>query len=82
MTAMRNIPDAVKDSWPAPNYVNPQVRGPGGTIMIAVLLAVVLIVVTLRLYVRVRMKPWLGYDDMLIFFAAVSFDVLRCGYEK
>jgi hypothetical protein len=73
---MRNIPPEVYASWPAPNYTNPQTRGPSVVIFNAVLISIVTFTVLLRLYVRAYMLRWLGIDDVFIIIALVSLPEL------
>jgi hypothetical protein len=68
---MRNIPLSVLASWPAPNYINPETRGPSVVIFNAVLISIVTLTVLLRLYVRASMLRWLGLDDVFIIAALV-----------
>ncbi|PSN59014.1 hypothetical protein BS50DRAFT_449075, partial [Corynespora cassiicola Philippines] len=71
---MRNIPLEVILSWPTPNYTNPETRGDTLVIVNSLLIIIVAIVVTLRLYVRLVIKRWFGSDDALIILALI-FDV-------
>ncbi|PGH18063.1 hypothetical protein AJ79_00690 [Helicocarpus griseus UAMH5409] len=63
---MRNPPPEVMATWPKPNYVNPEYQGPAMPIIGIVFLAISVIVVTLRLFVRIHMKRSAGYDDWLM----------------
>jgi hypothetical protein len=68
---IRPVPDAVRLSWPTPNYVDPVRRGPALVIVNCLLLPVAMIVVGLRLYTRffVVRSAWL--DDLFISLALV-----------
>lgn len=68
---MREIPLDVFLSFPLPNYKNPPTRGPALTIVNAILIALVIIAVLLRLYTRLFIKRWFGSDDVFIVFALV-----------
>ena len=68
---MRDIPIEVLLSFPAPNYVNPETQGTSLIIVNAVLAALVLLAVILRLYTRIYIKRWVGSDDYAIIFATV-----------
>ena len=65
-------PAAVMATWPAPNYVNPQNHGPGLFIVDITLMVVVLIVVGIRYYTRLRVTKTFGPDDFLIGVALVD----------
>jgi hypothetical protein len=67
----RRIPIAVVLSWPAPNYVDPETRGPGKTILTVFLWTVVTAILALRLYTRRFISFGFGWDDILITLAYV-----------
>jgi hypothetical protein len=69
---MRLIPFEVMAKWPAPNYDNPETRGPDVVILNSVLIFVVTLIVMLRLYVRVFLLRRWGFDDFFIILALVS----------
>ena len=69
-------PPAVMATWPAPNYVNPQNHGAGLLIVDIVLMAVVLVVVGIRYYTRLRITKTFGPDDFLIGVALVDILLL------
>ena len=54
------------ESWPAPNFVNPVTRGPGLTIVNGIFITLVLAVVGLRYYTRLRITKSFGLDDWVI----------------
>lgn len=58
-------------SWPRPNYVNPEVHGPASIIVELLLLCVVTMLLSIRLYTRCRISKGFGRDDVLIFMAYV-----------
>lgn len=71
---MRFPPPEVTATWPEPNYVNPVRRGNESIIIQAVLVALVTLFVSIRLYARlVITKAGIGLDDVLIVMAAVCF---------
>ncbi|EEP77155.1 predicted protein [Uncinocarpus reesii 1704] len=59
-------PPAVMATWPTPNYINPQEKGPGVVIAAAVLGFVMLVIVGLRLWVRFGLQREPGLDDYII----------------
>ncbi|PGH27458.1 hypothetical protein AJ80_00937 [Polytolypa hystricis UAMH7299] len=63
---MRNPPPEVVASWPKPNYVDPEYQGPAMTIIGIVFLAISVVVVCLRLWVRVYMRRSSGWDDWVM----------------
>lgn len=68
---MRRPPLSVIATWPAPNYENPDTRGPALLITESIFLALAWIILSLRLYVRIFIlrKPW--WDDWLMVLGAV-----------
>jgi hypothetical protein len=71
---MRFPPPEVMATWPEPNYVDPVRRGNESIIIQAVLVALVTLFVSIRLYARlVITKAGIGLDDVLIVMAAVRF---------
>ncbi|KAL8663169.1 MAG: hypothetical protein Q9202_004101 [Teloschistes flavicans] len=53
-------------SWPKPNYVNPETRGPALTVVNIVFIILVVLVVALRFYTRLRITRSFGLDDWVI----------------
>lgn len=68
---MRTPPPEVIESWPEPNYINPETRGDGLVIVNVVTIVLAGVVVILRLYTRLRITGSFGFDDLLILFALV-----------
>lgn len=68
---MRVPPPEVKATWPKPNYVNPETRGPALLIVELTILPLALIILILRLYVRTMLLKNSGWDDWLMVGAAV-----------
>ncbi|KAK4200476.1 hypothetical protein QBC40DRAFT_339826 [Triangularia verruculosa] len=67
-------------SWPPPNHVNPETRGPAAVIVGLLFLGLAGVVLTIRLYARLRLSRGFGQDDVLICFAyapATAFVVLQ-----
>ncbi|KAJ9154891.1 Integral membrane protein [Pleurostoma richardsiae] len=58
-------------SWPAPNYVDPETRGPANAIVISILLSSVTVLLGVRLYSRLWISHGFGVDDILIALAYV-----------
>jgi hypothetical protein len=56
-------------SWPTPNYVDPETRGPALLIVNSILIALTILTVAARLYTRIVIKRWFGIDDIFILFA-------------
>ena len=59
-------------SWPRPNYVNPEMHGSARIACAVAMSPLILLVVTLRFYTRVRLTKNLGLDGWIIGFAVVS----------
>jgi hypothetical protein len=65
-------PPEVIASWPIPNYTDPHTRGPALLIVNLTFIAICTIMVALRMYTRVIVVRWFGWDDVFILFALVS----------
>jgi hypothetical protein len=63
---MKLPPPEVLMSYPPPNYVNPTTRGPTLVIVNGVFLGIATLAVLLRLYTRLFVKRWFGWDDVFI----------------
>ncbi|KAI6092661.1 integral membrane protein [Hypoxylon rubiginosum] len=63
---MQLPPDSVTESWPAPNYSNPESRGHAGLIVGVILIVLVTITLAIRLYARKWLTRGFGVDDILI----------------
>lgn len=71
---MRFPPPEVQASWPKPNYVNPERRGNESIIIQGILVALVTLFVSIRLYARLAItKAGIGLDDVLIVISTVCF---------
>ena len=68
---MRSAPPEVVASWPRPNYINPETRGPDLIIAGLVTLVFALICCALRLYVRIRIMRKTAMDDWMMVAATV-----------
>ncbi|KAI4146456.1 MAG: hypothetical protein L6R39_003453 [Caloplaca ligustica] len=53
-------------SWPKPNYVNPETRGPALTVVNIVFIILVVLVAALRFYTRIKITHSFGTDDWVI----------------
>ncbi|ETN40481.1 uncharacterized protein HMPREF1541_04758 [Cyphellophora europaea CBS 101466] len=62
-------PLEVVASWPKPNYIDPENRGPGLVYGAIVLATFGLLIVTARVYSRLWITKAFGIDDLLIVFA-------------
>ena len=58
--------------WQTPNYVNPITRGPELWRVIGIFLFLASLAVGVRLYARIFVRRWFGFDDALIIFSLVS----------
>ncbi|KAI1526722.1 hypothetical protein PtrSN002B_011590, partial [Pyrenophora tritici-repentis] len=56
-------------SWPTPNYVDPETRGPALIIVNAIFMTLATLTVCARLYTRLVVKRWFGIDDVFILLA-------------
>ncbi|KAI4941907.1 hypothetical protein J4E91_010457 [Alternaria rosae] len=56
-------------SWPTPNYIDPETRGPALLIVNSILIALTVLTVAARLYTRLVIKRWFGIDDVFILIA-------------
>jgi hypothetical protein len=70
---MRVPPPAVIASWPPPNYIDPETRGPSLLIVNSVFLALSLAALAGRLWARLVILRAPGLDDLLITVAIVNF---------
>lgn len=68
---MQTPPLSVIASWPPPNYVNPETRGPAVIIVLAIFLAIVTLLIAIRIYTRIFVSRGFGLDDVLIILAYV-----------
>lgn len=68
---MRTIPEEVIASWPEPNYIDPVTRGPALIIVECIGLAIALVCLILRLYVRAFLMRNIGLDDWIMVAAMV-----------
>ena len=68
---MRLPPPEVVATWPPPNYINPVTRGPTLIIVELITLAISLISLGLRLYVRIKLFGRIELDDWLMMGGAV-----------
>lgn len=69
---MRQPPPEVLASWPKPNYIDPETRGPALMIVELIALPLALLCLALRLFVRIKILRKTGWDDWLMVGAAVS----------
>lgn len=80
---MKLPPTSVLKTWPKPNYVNPETRGNALIVFNSVFLVLMTIILGLRLYSRLIMKRWFGWDDFFIICAYVScicvLSLTQCG---
>ena len=68
---MRSPPPDVLASWPAPNYVDPETRGPALVVVEILALCIGIVVLGLRMYVRARIMRSVDWDDWLMIAGAV-----------
>jgi hypothetical protein len=69
---MGTPPLEVIESWPAPNYVDPETRGQSVLVVNITLLGLCLIALAARLWSRLVILRAPGLDDLLITIAIVS----------
>lgn len=65
-------PLSVIESWPKPNYINPDTKSNALTVIVIILLVIVPVVIAARLWARVVILKKPGWDDGLVLFAMVS----------
>jgi hypothetical protein len=68
---MLDISPSAVASWPTPNYINPETRGPELWIVSGIFFFVATVSVWTRLYSRCFIRHWFGLDDWLILVAYV-----------
>lgn len=69
---MKLPPADVLATWPKPNYVNPVTRGNALLIVNIVFIPLSFLVVSLRIFTRLRITGSFGVDDGLIVVSMVS----------
>jgi hypothetical protein len=69
---MRSPPKEVTSTWPAPNYINPETRGPALIIVEIVALCISTAFLALRLFVRIHILRSPDWDDWLMVVAGAS----------
>ena len=67
-----NVPDSVRQTWPEPNYENPETRGWGFPVFLIILLVIAIAVYTARMWARLRIARNAGWDDWLMSIAMLS----------
>ncbi|KAF2443184.1 hypothetical protein P171DRAFT_496523 [Karstenula rhodostoma CBS 690.94] len=86
-----DIPADVIISWPAPNYINPEIHSDSGPIVVIVFLALSILVYLARMWARVVTTKTAGLDDWIMtsaiipLIAAAIAVVLACqeyGYRR
>lgn len=74
---MQLPPLDVVETWPQANYTNPsEVRGPAILILTAIFIPLLVILVALRIYTRLRLSKNFGADDVAI--VAAVFPTIGC----
>jgi hypothetical protein len=69
--SMQPPPLSVIESWPAPNYINPETRGNANVILNIVLYSLLLFFIGLRIFTRTYLRSSFGADDVFILLALV-----------
>lgn len=59
-------------TFPRPNYVNPETRGPSSIVIGIILVSLVTVIIGLRVFTRRFVSRGFGLDDILILAAYVS----------
>jgi len=67
--------------WPNPNYDNPVSRGPDLLVISAVFISIAGTLVILRLYTRIFITHFFGWDDGLILAALIFAIILTTGVD-
>ncbi|KIW05906.1 uncharacterized protein PV09_03100 [Verruconis gallopava] len=65
--------------FPPPNYEHPQTRGNGVVIVNSVFLGIATVFITLRVYKRLFVRTWYGWDDVFIlvgYFLMLALNIL------
>jgi hypothetical protein len=65
-----NHPELVA-GWPKPNYINPETRGPSLYIVNSMFFGLATVAIAIRLYARIFVRRWFGFDDALVILAWV-----------
>ncbi|TID21740.1 hypothetical protein E2P81_ATG05006 [Venturia nashicola] len=88
---MKDIPIAVILAWPVPDYQHPVTRGLSAPILIAVLSSFAVLAVGLKVYTRLFVQRWPGYDDWLLILAVtttlalntcIGYAILHYGWNR
>lgn len=66
---MQLPPASVQAAWPTPNYIDPVTHGEANTTINGIFYPLVILVLLLRLYTRVRVSSSFGLNDTLILVA-------------
>ena len=66
--------------WPSPNYVDPESRGPAMFINNSIIFSLATTAVIARTYVRLFVRRWFGWDDLLLIIGWVSLSCLAFLY--
>lgn len=69
---MQLPPVSIIASWPPANLTNPETRGPGAIITVSLLLGLVTMLLSIRVYTRLWISKGFGLDDVLILLAYVG----------
>jgi hypothetical protein len=77
MLRLQKIPPEVVASWPKPNYVNPETRGSALYVINGIFFSLAMLALSVRLYMRIFVRKWIGLDDVFIFLAFVCIPL--CG---
>ncbi|KAK5278708.1 hypothetical protein LTR20_000916 [Exophiala xenobiotica] len=62
-------PLSVIATWPKPNYINPETRGPALELVCIIFAAIGIVIVTARIYSRLFITKAPGWDDLLVVIA-------------
>ncbi|RAL65815.1 hypothetical protein DID88_005478 [Monilinia fructigena] len=65
----------VLSTFPQPNYINPETRGPALLIITAIFLPIVYIVVGLRTFTRIYLSKHFGVDDIFLLIALIPTSI-------
>jgi len=67
------VPPSELLTWPTPNLLHPERRGPQLIIFTSVFLSAAVFATSVRLYTRIFVRRFFGVDDGLLVVALVSF---------
>jgi hypothetical protein len=58
-------------AWPRPNYINPETRGRGGSILLLIAIVLTIFVFSARMWARLVIGKNAGLDDLLMLISMI-----------